>query len=102
MIKIGIGFGKRVHERRKSLGMTQAELRRKTALSAGFISDVENDKRQVSATTLYYISRALGVGMEELFVGEVERRSTAPSFGRGRIRAGYTDSNYGDAAKGNR
>lgn len=69
MIKIGIGFGKRVHERRKHLGMTQNDLRRKTALSAGFISDVENGKRQVSAESLYYLSRALGMGMEELFTG---------------------------------
>lgn len=82
MINIGIGFGRRVHDRRKHLGMTQAELRRKTALSAGFISDMENDKRQVSATTLYYISRALGVGMEELFVGEVERAGKPAKKGK--------------------
>lgn len=72
MIKIGIGFGNRVRDRRKHLGMTQAELRRKTSLSYGFISDVENAKRQVSAESLYLLARALGVGMEELFTGKAK------------------------------
>lgn len=73
-MQIPIGFGKRVHERRKAMGMTQAQLRRKTALSCGFISDVENEKRQVSAASLYLIAKALGVGMEELFTGKTNRR----------------------------
>lgn len=70
MIKIGIGFGKRIKENRLRLGMTQSDLRKKTSLSAGFISDVENDKRQASAETLYLFSRALGMSMDELFTGK--------------------------------
>lgn len=63
-------FGERIRQYRDRVGMTQRVLRKKTGLSAGFISDVENDKRHVSATTLHLLAKAFGVTMDELFSGK--------------------------------
>jgi transcriptional regulator with XRE-family HTH domain len=66
-----ITFGGRIRHHRDRAGMRQIDLRQKTGLSASFISDVENDKRQVSASNLHLIAKALGVSMDELFTGKV-------------------------------
>ena len=63
-------FGNRVKSSRVSKGMTQEVLCRKASISKGFLSDVENGKRSVSAETLLSLSKVFGVTMDELFIGK--------------------------------
>jgi transcriptional regulator with XRE-family HTH domain len=61
--------GDRIREVRESLGMTQEELADQTALSKGFISDVENNKRGISAENLLRIANVLHASMDYLASG---------------------------------
>lgn len=65
-----ISVGERIKARRLELGWTQEELARKAGISAGFLSDLENNKRSVSAETLLGIARVLGLSLDFLMKGE--------------------------------
>lgn len=54
-------IGSRIREKRKEEGLSIRELARRTALTASFISQVENEKANVSIDSLRRISGALGV-----------------------------------------
>ncbi|MBX5496922.1 MAG: helix-turn-helix domain-containing protein, partial [Bryobacteraceae bacterium] len=61
--------GKRIREVRRSRGMTQDQLAAATGLSKSFISEVENDSRNVSSKNLLNIANALGASVEYLLRG---------------------------------
>lgn len=61
--------GQRIRHRRIELGWTQDQLAAKAGISGGFLSDVENDKRNVSAENLLSIAEALGVSLDYLMRG---------------------------------
>ena len=54
-------LGDRIKERRIKLGWTQDSLAEKAAISKGFLSDLENNKRNVGADTLLDIAKVLGL-----------------------------------------
>jgi transcriptional regulator with XRE-family HTH domain len=56
-------IGSRIREKRTQEGLSIRELARRTALTASFISQVENEKANVSMDSLRRISMALGVQM---------------------------------------
>ena len=62
--------GKRIRACRIALNLTQKQVCDKADISASFYSEVENDKRNVSALNLYHIARCLGVTMDYLMTGE--------------------------------
>lgn len=62
-------IGKRIFELRSSKGWTQRTVAEKCNLSVGFICDVENGKRRLSAENLYRISRVFSVSMDAFFRG---------------------------------
>lgn len=62
--------GERIKVRRQELGWTQEELCRKAGISPGFLSDLENKKRSVSAETLLDIARVLGLSLDYLMKGD--------------------------------
>jgi transcriptional regulator with XRE-family HTH domain len=64
--------GDRIREVREKTGMTQAELAEKAHVSKGFLSDVENNKRNVSAQVLLRIANALGASLDFLLRGTEE------------------------------
>ncbi len=68
--------GDRIREVREKTGMTQAELAGKAHLSKGFLSDVENSKRNVSAQVLLKISNALGASLDFLVRGPTDEPET--------------------------
>ena len=72
-----IGVGERIKKRRGELGWTQDELCKKAEISKGFLSDVENDKRSVSADNLLEIARALGVSLDFLMTGKASKEQAA-------------------------
>ena len=65
--------GDRIKERRLSLAWTQEKLASEAKISAGFLSDLESAKRNVSAGYLLEISHALGVTLDFLMTGDTSK-----------------------------
>ena len=63
-------LGERIRMRRQELGWTQDQLAAKAGISKGFLSDVENGKRSVSAGNLQEIAQALGLSLDYLMRGD--------------------------------
>jgi transcriptional regulator with XRE-family HTH domain len=61
--------GERIKKRRLELGWTQDRLSKEARISKGFLSDIENGKRNISADTLFALATALGVSMDYLMKG---------------------------------
>ncbi len=62
--------GDRIKEIREARGMTQDQLADKAGISKGFLSDVENDKRNISSENLLKVANALGASVDYLLRGE--------------------------------
>jgi transcriptional regulator with XRE-family HTH domain len=62
--------GERIKARRMELNWTQEELCRRANISTGFLSDLENGKRSVSAETLLGIARVLSLSLDYLMKGD--------------------------------
>jgi CheY-like chemotaxis protein/DNA-binding XRE family transcriptional regulator len=56
-----------IRERRKSLGLTLAQLAKRTGVSLGYLSQIELGKNSASIETLYRISLGLRVRLADLF-----------------------------------
>jgi transcriptional regulator with XRE-family HTH domain len=63
--------GDRVREIRDEMRLTQDRLAELTGLSKGFLSDVENNKRNIGAQNLLKIANVLGASVDYLLRGEV-------------------------------
>lgn len=61
--------GERIRTRRTELDWTQDELARRAGISKSFLSDLENDRRSVSAANLLEIAKVLGLSMDFLMTG---------------------------------
>lgn len=62
----------RLAEIRRARGLTMVELARQSGVTQQAISLIESGQRDSNANTLYRLSRALGVTMDELY-GAAER-----------------------------
>lgn len=62
--------GDRIREIREELRITQDRLATQTGLSKGFLSDVENNKRNIGSQNLLKVADALGASVEYLLRGE--------------------------------
>lgn len=95
-------MGRRVAETRARKGLTQRELAQKAELSVPFVSEIENDKRNVSSDVLLRLADVLGVSMDYLMKGEVRRETPqerAPTFPPSLNRAAQERGwSYADAA----
>ncbi|MBA4064025.1 MAG: hypothetical protein C0501_09995 [Isosphaera sp.] len=60
-------LGTAIRTRRKALGLTLADLSKRTDVSLGYLSQIELGKNSASIETLYRICLALGMKMSELF-----------------------------------
>lgn len=66
-------LGARIRERRRQVGMTQAELARRLDISASYLNLIEHNKRRIAGALLRRIAEALEVELAELD-GSGERR----------------------------
>ena len=64
--------GDRIREIREAKRLTQDKVAEVTGISKGFISDVENNKRNVSSEYLLRIANALGASVDYLLRGPSE------------------------------
>jgi transcriptional regulator with XRE-family HTH domain len=65
--------GDRIREAREGRGLTQDELARAATVSKGFLSDVENNKRNISVEYALRIADTLGISLDYLMRGEQGR-----------------------------
>ena len=63
-------LGERIRGRRVELGWTQDYLALKAGISKGFLSDLENSKRNVSADNLMSIAQVLNLSLDYLMKGD--------------------------------
>ena len=88
--------GERLREARQRRGVSVRSLARDLGVSASLISQIETGKSQPSVSTLYAITTALGISVEDVFApapASVTRRRSRRR-GRGGRRAA------GDGARG--
>ena len=60
-------LGAIIRERRKSHGLTLAQMAQRTGVSLGYLSQIELGKNSASIETLYRITLGLGMKLSELF-----------------------------------
>lgn len=72
-------IGERIKNARKSAGLTQLELAKKTELSRSYIGDIEKDRYNPSVSTLQLIATATNTPLENLLPSS----KTPSSTGRG-------------------
>ncbi|WP_026836238.1 cupin domain-containing protein [Limisalsivibrio acetivorans] len=65
-----MGYGTKLREIRKKLGMTLEDISQKTGFTKSFISQIENGKNSPSIASLKKICYALGTTISELFEDE--------------------------------
>lgn len=61
--------GDRIREIREARRMTQDQLAELSSISKGFLSDVENNKRNVSSDNLLRVANVLGASLDYLLRG---------------------------------
>lgn len=67
--KIAVRFGKRLRVLRRRRGWTQLQLGEKLGLDRGYISDIENGKRNVSLKVLEIIATGFEMSVSGLLSG---------------------------------
>ena len=65
--------GTRIRQRRREIGITQAELAKAVGISASYLNLIEWNKRRIAGTKLRKIAEALNVSLDDL-EGSAERR----------------------------
>ncbi len=63
------GIGNRIRTIRKGLNLTQLEIKAKTGISSGNLSDIERGNRLPAAATLVELSRILGCSIDFILMG---------------------------------
>jgi transcriptional regulator with XRE-family HTH domain len=66
-----LSTGTRIKEIREKRDLTQEQLAKKAGISKGFLSDVENDKRNIGSQGLLRIANELGASVDYLLAGRV-------------------------------
>src|SRR5439155_16679188 len=69
--------GDRIREAREEKSWTQEQLADKAGISKGFLSDVENNNRNLSAENALKLADALGVSLDYLMRGQQGKEEAA-------------------------
>ena len=72
-------IGERLREARLQRGMTVRGLAREIEVSASLISQIETGKSSPSVSTLYAITGALNISIEDVFGGASDRAAGSPN-----------------------
>ena len=68
---LAIEIGRRIAERRKQLGLTQAQAAEKAGLTQQFFASVETGAKNIRAESIIKVSRALNISADFLLTGIV-------------------------------
>lgn len=63
-------IGMRLKEVRKELNLTQDEINKKTGLSIGFISEIENGKKRPSSVLLVFLAEQYNANINYILTGK--------------------------------
>jgi transcriptional regulator with XRE-family HTH domain len=74
-------IGARLRTARRHRGLSARGLAREIGVSASLISQIETDKSSPSVSTLYAITTALGISVEDLFGADASPADVAPEAG---------------------
>lgn len=66
---LAIEIGRRIAERRKQLGLTQAQAAEKAGLTQQFFASVETGAKNIRAESIIKVSRALNISADFLLTG---------------------------------
>lgn len=66
--------GDRIREFREARGLTQDQLANEAKISKSFLSEVENNHRNISSGNLLRIANALGASIDYLMLGESKEK----------------------------
>ena len=66
-------LGSRIRERRRQIGVTQAELARRIGISASYLNLIERNKRRISGALLHRTAQELSVSLDDLDAVEEQR-----------------------------
>jgi transcriptional regulator with XRE-family HTH domain len=80
--KMAARFGREVRRQREARGMTLQILAKRSGLTANFIGTVENGKRNPSLSTVFSLSRGVGVKPGELLAESTDQSAAAGEAGR--------------------
>lgn len=72
-------IGERIREERARLGISARGLAREIGVSASLISQIETGRSQPSVSTLYAITTALGISVEDLFTARPDGEPEQPA-----------------------
>lgn len=72
--------GGRIREIREARGMTQDQLATKSGISKGFLSEVENDRRNLSSKILLKLAIELGATVDYLLTGAKAKTEAVTSI----------------------
>lgn len=61
-----VPIGERIRDQRRRRGLTQGALARRVNISPGYLSLIENNKRQIGGSLLHRVAAALGVDSDRL------------------------------------
>ena len=73
-------LGRRVAAQREDRHWTQRDLAERAGISVAFLSEIENDKRNLSTEVLLRIADALGASMDYLATGRTEAPVHRPAL----------------------
>lgn len=77
---VNVAIGTAIRDKRKQLGRTLKQVEDATAISLGYLSQLELGKNSASIATLTILCRALGMRISEVLA--IAERATAPRTGR--------------------
>jgi transcriptional regulator with XRE-family HTH domain len=66
--------GERIREIREEMQINQEQLAERSGLSKGFLSDVENNKRNIGSENLLKIANVLGASVDYLLRGDTTKQ----------------------------
>jgi transcriptional regulator with XRE-family HTH domain len=72
--------GGRIREIREARGMTQDQLATRSGISKGFLSEVENDRRNLSSKILLKLAIELGATVDYLLTGTTVKTEAVTSI----------------------
>jgi transcriptional regulator with XRE-family HTH domain len=75
-------FGREIRRRREARGMTLQMLAKRSGLTANFIGTIENGKRNPSLSTVFSLSKGMGVRPDEFLAESSDESAAAGEAGR--------------------
>lgn len=75
---MNLTIGQRIRQRRKAMNITGSQIKEKTGISTGNLSDIENGKILPSAAAIMQLSQVLECSADYILLGETRNSESYP------------------------